>query len=196
MEDLDSYKVPSQFQNSIKDDDVAESSTSTSTKPKKGMGRIIKDSEGKIVDIIEGESESESEDQGEGSSSKNPWGKLGEGGDENSSEKTQLEEKKLALKMSKFPEPLKGKGKDPSSSSKVIEKLMELEKNEKPVPRHVSLGRHQWLKDLIEKYDDDFQGMSKDKRLNVLQKTEGEIKRSIKKAGGKEEILKGFESQR
>lgn len=33
--------------------------------------------------------------------------------------------------------------------------------------------------------------MARDKALNVWQKTEGEIKRAIKKAGGKQKLLAG-----
>lgn len=162
-----------------------ESSTTAASKPAKGMGRIVRDESGKVIDIIEGEAPSDNED----TEMSNPWGKLGEGGNDNDPQELKDLEKKSALKISGFPKP-KGK------TNEVIKQLEEMEKSEKPVKRHTSLGKNKWLVDLLEKYGEDYQGMSKDKHLNLLQKTEGEIKRSVKKAGGREMVLKGFESQR
>jgi nucleolar protein 16 len=41
---------------------------------------------------------------------------------------------------------------------------------------------------LVVKHGDDYEKMSRDKTLNVWQKTQGEIKRMIKKAGGVDKL--------
>lgn len=50
--------------------------------------------------------------------------------------------------------------------------------------RHSSMSERTWLQQLVDKYGDDTEKMARDRKLNVWQKTEGEIKRMIKKAGG------------
>jgi len=40
----------------------------------------------------------------------------------------------------------------------------------------------------VEKYGEDTAGMARDRGLNVWQKTEGEIKRMIRKSGGAEKL--------
>lgn len=50
--------------------------------------------------------------------------------------------------------------------------------------RHSSMSERTWLQQLVDKYGDDIEKMARDRKLNVWQKTEGEIKRMIKKAGG------------
>lgn len=46
------------------------------------------------------------------------------------------------------------------------------------------MSERTWLQQLVDKYGDDNEKMARDRKLNVWQKTEGEIKRMIKKAGG------------
>lgn len=60
-----------------------------------------------------------------------------------------------------------------------------------PVVRHTSTSERTWLQQLVDKHGDDTEAMARDKALNVWQKTEGEIKRAIKKAGGKQKLLAG-----
>lgn len=50
--------------------------------------------------------------------------------------------------------------------------------------RHSSMSERTWLQQLVDKYGDDTEKMARDRKLNVWQRTEGEIKRMIKKAGG------------
>ena len=57
-----------------------------------------------------------------------------------------------------------------------------------PVNRHSSTSERTWLKQLVDKYGDDTDRMARDKGLNVWQKTEGEVRRMIKKAGGVEKL--------
>lgn len=50
--------------------------------------------------------------------------------------------------------------------------------------RHTSSQEHVWLASLVQTYGDDYARMSRDRKLNVWQKTPGEIRRMIAKAGG------------
>jgi nucleolar protein 16 len=56
------------------------------------------------------------------------------------------------------------------------------------VIRHPSTSEHVWLGQLVHKYGDDSDAMARDLKLNVWQKTAGEIRRMIKKAGGAERL--------
>lgn len=57
-----------------------------------------------------------------------------------------------------------------------------------PVKRHTSTSEKTWLHHLVQKHGDDAEAMAADLKLNVWQKTQGEIKRMIKKAGGVEKL--------
>ena len=59
-----------------------------------------------------------------------------------------------------------------------------------PVKRHSSTSEREWLRQLVTSHGDDYERMSRDKKLNVWQKTPGEIRRMIKKAGGREKLLR------
>jgi hypothetical protein len=52
-----------------------------------------------------------------------------------------------------------------------------------PVTRHSSTSERTWLSQLAKTHDDDYERMARDKR-NVWQKTPGELKRMVRKAGG------------
>jgi len=57
-----------------------------------------------------------------------------------------------------------------------------------PVPRFSSNGELAFLQKLISKHGRDVAAMTRDRRLNPDQRTEGEIRRAIEKAGGFEEL--------
>jgi nucleolar protein 16 len=57
-----------------------------------------------------------------------------------------------------------------------------------PVPRFTSKGEMILLQKLISKHGRDVTAMIRDRRLNPDQRTEGEIRRAIKKAGGFEKL--------
>lgn len=57
-----------------------------------------------------------------------------------------------------------------------------------PVPRFTSKGEMTFLQKLISKHGRDVVAMTRDRRLNPDQRTEGEIRRAIKKAGGFEKL--------
>ena len=53
-----------------------------------------------------------------------------------------------------------------------------------PVPRFTSKGEAARLAQLVGKHGDDVEAMARDVRLNVEQRTAGELRRAIRKAGG------------
>ncbi|WWC71764.1 nucleolar protein 16 [Kwoniella pini CBS 10737] len=120
--------------------------------PKVGFGRIIRDEEGNVIDIIIDEDE-ELEQEGNV-----PFA-------EDEGEK----------------EPVEGK-------TEVVKQLEQLSSTAAPVTRHSSSSEKTWLSSLVQKYNDDYESMARDRKLNVWQKTQGEIKRMIKKAGGIEKL--------
>ncbi|KAG6889709.1 hypothetical protein C0992_004338 [Termitomyces sp. T32_za158] len=50
-------------------------------------------------------------------------------------------------------------------------------------PRHASEGEAAYLRRLVDKYGEDVEGMARDRRLNVEQRTAGALGRALKKAG-------------
>ena len=51
-------------------------------------------------------------------------------------------------------------------------------------PRFTSEGEVGYLRRLVERYGGDIEGMARDRKLNPDQRTVGELKRLMKKAGG------------
>ncbi len=59
-----------------------------------------------------------------------------------------------------------------------------------PVARHTSSGEQTTLERLVRKHGEDVEAMARDRKLNVDQRTAGELKRAIRKAGGFAELGK------
>ncbi|KIJ60671.1 hypothetical protein HYDPIDRAFT_98309 [Hydnomerulius pinastri MD-312] len=72
----------------------------------------------------------------------------------------------------------------------VVKNLHNLAASAHAKQRHTSSGEKMYLARLVKKYDDDFEGMAHDRQLNPEQKTAGELKRAMTKAGGLE-MLRG-----
>lgn len=123
-----------------------------------GYGRIVRDAKGNVVDVILPEDDNEQEAGKEGET-------VGEDSDE--------EEKEVALVPAK---------------TEVVKTLEILSSTATPVKRHTSTSEKEWLTQLVVKYGDDRAAMARDPKLNVWQKTSGEIGRMIKKAGGVEKL--------
>ncbi|KAG1736720.1 ribosome biogenesis protein Nop16 [Suillus lakei] len=64
--------------------------------------------------------------------------------------------------------------------------LEKLSASGRVLPRHSSCGERSYLARLIQKYGDNYERMVRDRRLNPEQKTVGELKRAVGKAGGVE----------
>lgn len=79
----------------------------------------------------------------------------------------------------------------PSSSAALTHPaaLEALSATSAPVIRHSSTSEKTWLHDLVAFHGDDTQAMARDRKRNVWQKTEGEIRRMIKKAGGRGRLM-------
>lgn len=130
-------------------------------KPRKGMAKVIRDDKGNIIDIVEADA-SDSEETA--------WGKpLTSVADE------QLVQDYMPAQKGTKPNP-------------VVQELEEMAAKAEPVHRHTSNFEAQWLKNLVQKYGEDTEKMARDRGLNIWQKTQGEIKRAIKKAGGIEAL--------
>lgn len=56
--------------------------------------------------------------------------------------------------------------------------------------RHTSAAEKEWLHALVQKHGDDYSAAARDRKLNVWQKTPGELKRMVRKAGGVEKLAK------
>ncbi|KAI9633332.1 ribosomal large subunit biogenesis-related protein [Dioszegia hungarica] len=137
-----------------------EPETSASAAPPKsraGYGRIVRDEEGNVIDIII-DQEPEHEVQPEGETGMEVEDEE-EGGERRVEGKTD-----------------------------VVRSLEALAATSAPVIRHPSTSEHVWLGQLVQKYGDDSDAMARDLKLNVWQKTAGEIRRMIKKAGGAERL--------
>jgi len=76
------------------------------------------------------------------------------------------------------------------AQTQLIPALEALAATSAPVKRHTSVSEKTWLHSLVQKHGDDVPAMSADLKLNVWQKTNGEIRRMIKKAGGVEKLRK------
>ncbi|CDS02161.1 hypothetical protein [Sporisorium scitamineum] len=122
------------------------------------MARVIRDDAGNIIDIIESSSTEQEQNT--------PWG-------------APLPD---SIVDSKDVETLMPASK--GSETKVLSQLESMAAQAAPVQRHTSAQESQWLADLVAKYGEDTEAMARDPRLNLWQKTQGEIKRAIKKAGG------------
>ncbi len=64
----------------------------------------------------------------------------------------------------------------------VLEHLSEA--GSQPVKRYTSKGELGTLQRLIGKYGEDVEAMARDRKLNADQRTAGELRRAIRKAGG------------
>ncbi|WVF72611.1 nucleolar protein 16 [Kwoniella sp. CBS 6097] len=127
--------------------------------PKVGFGRIIRDEDGNVIDIvIDEEPEQEQAAGGEKAEGDSPF---------------VHDEAERA--------PVQGK-------TDVVRKLEQLASTSEPVTRHSSTSEKTWLQQLVIAYGDDYERMARDRKLNVWQKTQGEIKRMIKKAGGVDKL--------
>jgi len=117
-----------------------------------GFGRIIRDDDGNVIDIIL--PDDDEEDQGER-----------EDDDDDVPQ----------------PAPVEAK-------TDIVRTLESISATAQPVKRHTSTSEREWLRQLVQAHGDDTQSMSMDRKLNVWQKTPGELKKMLRKAGGVEKL--------
>jgi len=138
----------------------------------KGYGRIVRDADGNVVDV-ELPEEEEAEEAAQHA-------------------ETLIED---------IPDPSKQKGlaewvavgrRPGAEQTHVVHSLEELAQTRGgPVARHSSHGELGVLRRLVGQYGSDVEAMARDRKLNVDQRSAGQLGRAIKKAGGVEELLKG-----
>ncbi len=201
--------------------------------PRKGMARIIRDADGNVVDIIEGEEmdpdagrdplklstrKPSSKGKGRASapsaaaaataaapSSTTPWGEpLNDSSDEEESSGGPSGKKLTGVQRAKRDERLmlpvrsddlaegatrsagaRTRAAPTSAANPLHAALDELAAaSAAPVPRYTSQQEGAWLRDLVRKHGDDYEAAARDRRANLWQKTAGELRRMVKKAGG------------
>ncbi|GAA5898426.1 Nop16p [Sporobolomyces salmoneus] len=178
-----------------------------------GMARIIRDENGNVLKIVVGtedgaeveedivapnrggaDSDSEEEDSDEEEEAEEkPWGEPMKDWDVtedkfvDEDEEMEDEEEKDPRKF-KQGIPIEGALKRVHAKTDVVRALEERAAQKTKVIRHSSEFEKDWLVSLVEKYDEDIAKMARDRKANVWQKTPGELRRMINKAGGFEKL--------
>lgn len=70
------------------------------------------------------------------------------------------------------------------SASKIVQQLerqADTEGQAPKKPRHQSKREEEWITRLVERYGDDYQAMARDRKLNPMQQTAGDLRRRISK---------------
>lgn len=118
-----------------------------------GFGRIIRDEDGNVIDIILPDDDDEDEEEQE---------------DED-------EVKEFA--------PVEAK-------TDIVRELEIISATAAPVKRHTSTSEREWLSQLVIAHGEDTTAMARNRKLNVWQKTPGELRKMLRKAGGVEKLRK------
>ncbi|KAI0079975.1 hypothetical protein K474DRAFT_1658515 [Panus rudis PR-1116 ss-1] len=133
----------------------------------KGHGRIIRDENGNVVDVEIADEESESDER--------PGDRLIEDIPDPSSQEELAGWVALGTQSRKATQ----------SVPDVVQSLEEMSKTGGgAIPRFTSSGERNILRKLVAKYDEDVDAMARDRKLNPDQRTAGELRRAIAKAGG------------
>lgn len=75
-----------------------------------------------------------------------------------------------------------GKQKEGVVRTDITEALEDLARSGKvKKARHQSEREEEWLEALVEKYGKDYEGMFRDRKLNVMQQSQGDLKKRVKK---------------
>ncbi|KDQ60655.1 hypothetical protein JAAARDRAFT_31624 [Jaapia argillacea MUCL 33604] len=138
----------------------------------KGYGRIVRDEGGKILDVEFGQEEDEAE------SNSNKEEALIEDKAWNDAGQT-TQGRWLAI----------GQGNSEPAETHVVFALEQLSSTGLSKTRHASSAEVVYLQRLVSKYGENTEVMARDRKLNVDQRTAGELARAIKKAGGTAKIL-------
>lgn len=134
---------------------------------RKGMARIVRDTDGNIIDIIEADDND--------ADSSTPWG-------------APLPDLADAAEVLETYMPVQRELQRGEKPNQVVADLETLAAEATPVERHTSHIESDWLLQLVAKHGSDTEAMSKDVKFNPWQKTKGQIARAIKKAGGIESL--------
>ncbi|CED82611.1 Nucleolar protein (NOP16) involved in 60S ribosomal subunit biogenesis [Phaffia rhodozyma] len=100
------------------------------------------------------------------------------------------EEDAEEMEVEQEPEEDIGKGKGKAKQLvKELEEYAASRPSSKPL-RHTTPAEQEFLRALYAKYGQDTAAMSRDIKLNKLQKTKGEIEKSVRRAGGWENVIR------
>ncbi|GAA5988596.1 hypothetical protein JCM10908_003634 [Rhodotorula pacifica] len=174
---------------------------------KPGMARIIRDETGKIVkivlagedgaeveeDIVEpsraaGEGEDSDEDDEEEEEEAEPWGPAMKDWDAHPAQEKEHGALEGVTRNSKQGIPIFGAPRQVEAKTDIVRALEERAARKTKVIRHTSEFEETWLVKLVDKYGDDVAKMARDIKLNQWQKTPGELRKMIAKAGGIEAL--------
>ncbi|BGP04153.1 Nucleolar protein 16 [Rhodotorula toruloides] len=176
---------------------------------KPGMARIIRDEKGNVVKIIvggengeeieekvvepsrtgaESDDEDEEESQDDEEEEKQPWGPPLKDWDAQRALEQEHGSLEGVSKKSKQGIPIFGAPLQVEAKTDIVRALEERASHKTKVIRHTSEFEHDWLVSLVAKHDEDIGKMARDRKANVWQKTPGELKRMIAKAGGFEAL--------
>lgn len=160
-----------------------------------GYGRIIRDENGEVVRIElpddSGEAKSSSRNKGKGRA-KETWGAPMDDSDEEAEKLIPAEAAtwtRLGEEARRKDESANGLGISQRKSGKdLVTALEKLSASGVKTPRHASAHEIVWLRDLVAVHGRDIDAMAHDLKRNVWQRTPGELRRAIRKAGGFEKL--------
>jgi len=139
------------------------------------MGRIVRDEEGNVIAVELPEEASEAD------------GHEGYGVDRDLDPNEQMRDPELdQVAVQNWAHKAKSSG---VAENGVVAALESLSATASSVVRYSSGGELKYLVPLLQKHGDDVERMSHDRRLNPMQHTAGELKRAIRRGGGRERIL-------
>ncbi|GAA5872387.1 hypothetical protein JCM3774_004507 [Rhodotorula dairenensis] len=169
---------------------------------KPGMARIIRDETGKVVkivmagedgaeveeDIVEpsraaGGDDSDDDDEEEEEEAE-PWGPAMKDWDAHPAQEKEHGALQGVTRNSRQGIPIFGAPRHVEAKTDVVRALEARAARKTKVVRHSSEFEETWLVKLVEKYGDDVARMARDIKLNQWQKTPGELRKMIAKAGG------------
>jgi len=150
----------------------------------KGFALIKRNDKGDIVDVVLADDD-QSEEQSRPTTA---WGEPLNEDDPNNDGIEEEEWQGIERKEQGIPMPAVDGVKIVNRTRKPTEivKKMEAIASQRNIPlhRHSSALEINWLKQCIAKHGDDIEAICRDKKLNIWQRTSGEVRRALQKAGG------------
>ncbi|CAE6423040.1 unnamed protein product [Rhizoctonia solani] len=154
-----------------------------------GHGRIIRDENGVVIGVeLPEETETPAVQQ---KGKKEVWGEAMDDSDEEAEKMISSEASnwvKIGKAISKQESAPSGLGISQKKGKEVVTALEKLSASGVKTQRHASMHEVVWLKELVAVHGTDIGAMTRDLKRNVWQKTPGELKRAINKAGGFEKL--------
>ncbi|TIB67856.1 hypothetical protein E3Q16_04048 [Wallemia mellicola] len=159
-------ELPSKMQQKEdRSDDNEESDAQKNTAAQ--MGRIVRDDEGNVVDVII------DEPSDKGKAKETPWGQP--------LDSAHIETPSVPLTFDDEREDKTSSNTDVVKLSTVLEAKAA---TARPVGRNTSADEWKWLIKIVKTHGRDLEEASRDLKINTWQKTKGELSRAVKRAGG------------